>query len=472
MHNTATQGRSWFAFNIFLPVLVFCLVLFPTVYRISCEPIELWDEARHIGSSYEMLFRHDYIVNYWQNTQDYWNLKPTLSFLPIALSLKIFGKSLLAARLPSLLCFVVTLISLYHALWRRFSGATGLYAVLVFSVWSQNVLIHSFRHADADALFCTLFLACILLCLHRTQRAFCLACGVAALCFLSKSWHCLTLLPPLFLTYLLTKPSLTLLFKGSVSFSGPILLWAGLRVRQDGWRFLHDMVWYDLLKRSGQQIEGHHNPAFFYFSCFVHDYPALLWQMLVLVGFALLALLVKACRAPAFRSHIQHHFIADIAVLGLAVCSVFGLFSAAQTRLPWYTYPAYPLLCVLMAYGFAFIRPCFRIVAMGLAVLVFGATFPRTLQRENAMQLPLFDHQLQAATYLPIQHIWKDGSTPQNEYAALLTYLPVFPTDITVEGADTLAPRTLVIRPSSGAGLCTGCFLVSKGEQYDLLYRP
>lgn len=452
-----------------LALVLFGLILLPEFYHVGSQRIETWDEARHIGSAYEMLFRHDYVVNYWQDQKDYWNLKPVLSFLPIILSLKLFGKGLLAARLPSLLAFVALVLGLYRFAARKFSWVEGLYAITLFSIWSQLTIVHSFRLADPDALYCTFYLFCILFCLKRTSLSFCLACLMAALCFLTKSWHALTLLPPLLLTCVLTERSFSLPFKGMLCGLTPILLWAGVRASVDGPRFLHDAVTFDLLKRSEMQIEGHHNPVSFYVTGFAQDYPYLLWQL----GFLTLAFLA-ACwwaplRASRFRSGIPRDLKTDMLVLGVAVLSVFGMFTAAKTRLLWYTFPAYPVLCVLMTYAFAVLRPALKTVACGLAAVLSALSLSASWQWEKGIVLPVFYSQLQAAASLPMTHVQKDGVITQDDYAALLTYLPVPPGAIHI-GADEHAPHTLVIRDKDAAP-CDGCALASKGDQFDLFYR-
>ncbi|WP_395495846.1 ArnT family glycosyltransferase [Acetobacter sp. KSO5] len=450
-------------------IVLFGLILFPEFYHLGSQSIEPWDEARHIGSAYEMLFRHDYVVNYWQGKKDYWNLKPVLSFLPIILSVKLFGKGLMAARLPSLLGFVAIVLGLYQFAARKFSRVEGLYAITLFSIWSQALTAHSFRVVDADALYCTFYLFCILLCLKRTSLSFCLACVLAALCFLSKSWHALTLLPPLALTCVLTERSIRLPFKGMLCGLAPILLWVGVRIYEDGPKFPQRMVTYDLLKRTGIQIEGHHNPPSFYITSFVHDYPDLLWQL----GFLTLAF-GAACwwprlRAARFRFGIPSALKAEMLILAVAVLSVFGMFTAAKTRLFWYTFPAYPILCVLMTYAFAQLRPALKTVAGGLAAVFFVMSFSTSWQRTKALELPTFYYQLQAAAWMPMTNVQKEGVIEQDDYAALLTYLPVPPTAIHI-GPDESKPHTLVIRDKD-AGACDGCALVSKGDRFDLFYR-
>lgn len=460
----------WSFFNRIFPILLLAIILFPEFYCIGSQVIEPWDEARHIGSAYEMLFHHDYLTNYWQNKKDYWNLKPVLSFLPIILSLKLFGKGILAARLPSLLCFVAAVAGLYRFTAQRFSRVEGLYAITLFSIWAQALEGHSFRHADADALYCTLYLFCILLCLKRTSWSFCLACLAASLCFLTKSWHTLTLLPPLALACILTQKSFRLPLKGMLCFMAPILLWAGLRMQHDGPRFLQRMVTYDLLKRSSMQIENHHNSAFLYVADFTQHYSYLLWQL----GFLALAL-VAACwcaplRARQFRFERPNWLKADMLILSVAVLAVFGMFSAAQTRLPWYTFPAYPLLCLLMTYAFALLRPALKTVTCGMAAVFFMLSLSTSWTLENGMALPIFYKQLQAAAWLPMTHVEKDGTITQDEYAALLTYLPTPPDAIQI-GPEDNAPHTLIIRSKDTGETCDGCSLVSKGDHYNLFYR-
>lgn len=229
------------------------------------------------------------------------------------------------------------------------------------------------------------------------------------------------------------------------------------------------MVTYDLLKRSELQIEGHHNPASLYVMSFVHDYPGLLWQL----GFLTLAF-VAACwwpplRASRFRFGIPSPLKTEMLILAVAVLSVFGMFTAAKTRLFWYTFPAYPVLCVLMTYAFAVLRPALKTVACTLAAVFFALSFSTSWKRNKAMVPPVLYNQLRAAAWLPITNVDKEGETPQDDYAALLTYLPVPPTAIHI-GPDEGKPHTLVIR-NKDAGACDRCALISKGDRFDLFYR-
>ncbi|MFT8471348.1 ArnT family glycosyltransferase [Acetobacter persici] len=429
----------------------------------------MWDEARHIGSAYEMLFRHDYLINYWQGQKDYWNLKPILSFLPIVLSLKFFGKGLLAARLPSLLGFSASVLGLYWFAARRFSRVEGVYAITLFSIWGQSVVLHGFRQADADALYCTFYLFCILFCLKRTSRSFCLACLMAALCFLTKSWHVLSLIPALLLTCLLTERSIKLPLKGFLCGLAPILLWAGARIYRDGPTFPTRMVTYDLLKRGGTPIEGHNNPALLYVTDFAQSHPDLLWQLGLLTLVFLTACVCTPLRASPFRSGIPADMKAEMLILGVAIVSVFGMFSAAKTRLFWYTFPAYPVLCVLMTYAFALLRPALKVLFGGIAAVFFVISLSACWQRDKTMVLPVFYTQLQTATRLPMERVYKEDDLTQDDYAALLTYLPVAPGAIHI-GADDHTPHTLVIRRKD-AGACDGCALISRGDRFDLFYR-
>ncbi|AQT05284.1 ArnT family glycosyltransferase [Acetobacter persici] len=463
------SGRFGRFLSCFCIVAFFSLLIFAECYHVGSERIQAWDEARHIGSAYEMLFRHEYVVNYWQNEKDYWNLKPVLSFLPIIVSVKLFGKGLLAARLPSLLGFVASIIGLYWFVARRFSRVEGLYAITLFSTWAQAVLLHGFRQADADALYYTFYLFCVLFCLKRTGGAFCLACLMAALCFLSKSWHTLTLIPTLVVTYFMTGRSLRLAMKGMLCGLAPVLLWLAARLSEDGPRFPLRMLTYDLLKRGSMAIEGHNSPALLYATDFVQSHPDLLWQLGLLTLAFLAACFWPPLRAACFRPGIPPALKAEMLILGVTVVSVFGMFSAAQTRLFWYTFPAYPILCVLMTYFFALLGPVLKTLAGGIAAVLFVLSLSACLQRDRATVLPVFYTQLQAAAQLPITRVQKDLLITQDDYAALLTYLPVASEAIHI-GTDDHTPRTLVIRQKD-AGACDGCALISRGDQFDLFYR-
>ena len=62
------------------------------------ERIRSWDEARHGVSSCEMMESGNYIVNTYNYSADYWNVKPVLSFYNNIIGMKLFGRNIFGFR--------------------------------------------------------------------------------------------------------------------------------------------------------------------------------------------------------------------------------------------------------------------------------------------------------------------------------------------------------------------------------------
>lgn len=66
--------------------------------RLDIASLQHWDEARHGVNGYEMFKSHNYIVNTYNYENDYFNLKPPLSYWGIILGFKLFGVSIFSMR--------------------------------------------------------------------------------------------------------------------------------------------------------------------------------------------------------------------------------------------------------------------------------------------------------------------------------------------------------------------------------------
>ena len=85
-------------------VLFLLISLFNLVYKLGDQSIINFDEARHGVSAYEMLKSGNYVVNTYNFHNDFWNLKPPLSFWADAAGFKLVGFSPLGLRISSAIC--------------------------------------------------------------------------------------------------------------------------------------------------------------------------------------------------------------------------------------------------------------------------------------------------------------------------------------------------------------------------------
>ncbi|MGB5031452.1 MAG: glycosyltransferase family 39 protein, partial [Saprospiraceae bacterium] len=67
-------------------------------------PVHEWDESRNGINAIEMLGNGDWLNLHYAGKVDTWNAKPPLLIWCIALSFKIFGISVFALRIPSIIC--------------------------------------------------------------------------------------------------------------------------------------------------------------------------------------------------------------------------------------------------------------------------------------------------------------------------------------------------------------------------------
>lgn len=306
-----------------------------------------WDESRHIVSGYEMLRSGDFVVNTYLGAPDYWNLKPPLSFWAIAGSIKLFGYTPFAVRLPSALATLVTVGLLSVFAFRR---AGRVAAVITLAAAASCVLLlnyHSGRTADPDALFILFMTASVLSTLSAPRRPLLLIASVSffSLAFLTKSWHAGLVLLFLGLYVVWTRrDSLVRLRHLTLALLGflPVLIWAGLRFSRDGTQFFLGMIQYDLLTRGSSVIEGHTGPPLMYVQTILTTFSP--W---IVITFGAGCLVVAASSLRGTQLLRPTGGLQPVLGMGLWFALVLVSFSLAATKLVWYTTDAVAVLCSL-----------------------------------------------------------------------------------------------------------------------------
>ena len=106
-------------------LLLTALTVFLCFRCLGIGAIDSWDEARHGISAYEMIQSGNYLVNTFAGEADYWNVKPSLSFLTVAAGFSLFGYTAMGLRFFSALSYVLT--SVFTGLFaRRYGRAASL----------------------------------------------------------------------------------------------------------------------------------------------------------------------------------------------------------------------------------------------------------------------------------------------------------------------------------------------------------
>ena len=127
--------------------------MFPLYFELGRNPVQAWDEARLAVNAAEMARDGHWLVPQFNGVPDHWNTKPPLLICLEALSLRAFGFSTWALRLPTLLATLATVGLLFQfaarVLKRPLAGFLG---VLVLVTCAGFVRLHVARTADYDAL--------------------------------------------------------------------------------------------------------------------------------------------------------------------------------------------------------------------------------------------------------------------------------------------------------------------------------
>ena len=244
--------------------------------RLDVASLQHWDEARHGVNGYEMFKNHNYIVNTYNYENDYFNLKPPLSYWGIILGFQLFGVSIFSMRFYSALSLLLTFFAVAFYMHKYYGKIAAVSSMLFFISCSDLFYRHAGRNADADALYILLFTLALLLMLQvQKHQSYIYLCGfLFSLAFLAKSWHALILLAIgglyLILSGLWKKLHIRNYILFLLSAFGPILLWAIVRYHYDGMNFLGQMFGVDVTQRISSSASA--NPSYTFFTRYLLSY--------------------------------------------------------------------------------------------------------------------------------------------------------------------------------------------------------
>lgn len=364
------------------------LAYFPLYYELGRNPIQLWDESRQAMNAAEMLNSNNWLVTQFGGQPDLWNTKPPLLIWLQALSMRLFGFSELAVRLPTALATGGTVLLLYFFAARDLRRPlVGFLAGLVLVTSLGYTRLHVARTGDYDALltfFHTLLWVSIFryLATGRSREASLLALGLSG-AILTKGVAGILSLPALLLYVLYRRRLGWLLSQRSFYIAaGSVLLIVGGYYGLREWSvpgYWAAVQQNELGGRFNVIVEGHQHSWDYYITTMQNGYFAP-WY------WALIPTLVLAWRQP--RRSLRH------AVVLLALFSVMWLvvISSAQTKLEWYDAPVYPALSLLVGLGLWWLgRPLVQayfatpqnqyLAAIGLILLVFYAPYQQVIEK-------------------------------------------------------------------------------------------
>jgi len=327
----------------FFLLITLSTAVFNIFYNLGTVPINSWDEARHGVNAYEMIKRNNYIVNTYAYNNDYWNLKPPVSYWTIILGYRLAGFNALGLRLFSAIAGLLTIMAVAIFVLYNHGRIASLISTAVLTTTVPFILEHCSRSGDADAIFILFFtLSIMCLTLARKNELWLYGSGFNfALAFLTKSWHAGSI-AVIIAIYLAVNRALfgrnkkeVTLFILSVSF--PILMWVLLRYSQDGFTFFKNMIGYDLMARTSRTLEGHIGGMCYYFEHYQWSY---FYWFLVFIS---TTLAVITDTSPETLTNDDKNYILCIA---LWITIPFLLYTIAKTKIWWYIFPIYPALAI------------------------------------------------------------------------------------------------------------------------------
>ncbi|SFB98274.1 4-amino-4-deoxy-L-arabinose transferase [Flexibacter flexilis DSM 6793] len=320
------------------------LIYFPIFGRLGFLPIRIWDEARLAVNAFEMYKDGSYIVTHYEGQPDMWNTKPPLTIWCEVLSMKLFGVSEAAFRLPSAIAALLTCcLLLYICVHYLKSFRLGFIVVMVLVTCNGYIEVHGTRTGDYDSmltLFTTAFCFLFYIFLENNQTKYYYAFFICVtLAILTKSVTGLMFGPALVL-YALYQKKLLALLKNPHTYAGLaiVAIFAGgyYLLRESQNHGYLKAVWVNELGgRYANTIEDHKQPVQYYYNNFI-DFQLTAWYLLVPCG-AILGFYLKNER---LRKIAQYSTL-------LAVV-FFAIISSASTKLEWYDLPLYPFLAILI----------------------------------------------------------------------------------------------------------------------------
>lgn len=322
---------------------IFCYIIF---FRHLGEfTIRLWDEGRNAVNALEMLKNKNFIVTYFNNQPDMWNVKPPLHIWIVTAFFKIFGVSELSLRLPSAISATLVVLIIYifslKVLKNRWIGILASLIILSSMGFPD---IHIGRTGDYDALLTLwVFLGSIFTFLYfkKFERKYIYYAGIFwTLAVLTKSVAGLLMIPGIILFAIFDKKIINLIRQTSfwkttlIAVLSIAVYYLGREIINHG--YLTAVLNEDLFGRYQKDIGSGGNSFWYYWNLFA-SFRFQKWIYFVpisIIGYFL-------TKDKTLKSFILFSYILAI--------SYFIIISRSETKQFWYDAQLYPFMSLLTA---------------------------------------------------------------------------------------------------------------------------
>ena len=334
---------------------------------------DLWDidEGNNTEASREMRMANNWVVptfNYELRVD-----KPALINWLQILSGLVFGEGEFAARFPSAIAGLFSLLAVWTIGQLWLGGLAGLAAALILA--GSPMFVAAMRFANPDSLLTALVSWCMLFLLVGIRGArgvwwLYAAAACSALAMLGKGPIGLALPGAILLCTLLVAggwkhipwfhlPAALLLW---LLIAGPWYIWVGTETKfawHKGFFLQHN------LGRFSAPMENHSGPIWYYLPVIISGtFP-----------FSALLLLPITASLQTNRKNAASKLWQALVLTGSWILVPLLVFSISRTKLPNYVLPAYPALALWLTFGMvawrrAWINPPAWLVRMGMATLI------------------------------------------------------------------------------------------------------
>ncbi len=334
---------------LYIVMLVFILIdLYMLFHNLGEGFLNSTDEAYHATNAYEMLKGGRWIVNTYRGAVDYFNSKPPFCLDLIILSYKAFGVSAFAARFPSAVAGVLTvLLAVEFLLLVKKDLVSAAFFPGLFASCSAFFSFHMYRAAEMDGWFNLFFVIAMLALIvmsdkPNTMYVYGAALGMAYMC---KGPHAALI----FIIGLLYIPRIKNAFKSPKrvvvsAFLAAFLpfLWMIKRYLFDGTKFLEALMFGETVKRVAEAEISFWSPI----KSLVSSNIMVIFLVLMVTGTVIRAIVLRSFSESV--KELGKFFYDNLLYVYWALVPVL-FFAVTKSHMPWYTYCSLIAMCFLTA---------------------------------------------------------------------------------------------------------------------------
>ena len=367
-------------------------------------PLLDWDEATYAQVVHEAAARGSYLDFSWNDSP--YLKKPPLLFWAMGASFRAFGESEFAARLPSTLCAILTMLLLYASGFEVGGRVAGFFASIL-PLGFYFFVARGGRQCATDPFlitFSTLALYATLRCRSSVRWRW-IAGTAIGLAILSKGAAGLIPLIAIAMAVIVIPEFSSIGMRGFATILGAAAMVAGPWLSYEAIYnplFWNSFIAHETFRRLASHLEDEIQPGNYTVVTFLNE---MYWLLPVAVP--LVALMICNAREGLWNAIRKIHPGVRLWMIWLMVAMVAAC--AVQTKLPWYVLPALiPAALIaasILAASLNIDAPArkFRLAAGIVAVAVLVAELPGKvsnlslgLAQERADSLPNFSMALKA----------------------------------------------------------------------------